>query len=106
MRIHTDTLTYDDVLQAAYNTQGVYLSDLAEHGSRSRHHAFNVKLGGNSGRWVNSGQYGRGDHKAATWDQWGIFLAALYDKDPNMLAGGMYTSRDNFHERTERKYAA
>lgn len=102
MRIHTDTITHQDVVEAvraagvvtevtAWGTEvrSVRLTDpgVRHHGSRKRDHAFEVGLLGTSSRATNSGIYGAGSGKAATWDEWGMFLGALYEKDPLMFAG-------------------
>ena len=83
MRIHTDTLTMSDVYVAARFARADVV-DFTEHGSRSRDHAFNVKLEGESRRHPNGGASGRdyASGYAATWDQWGVFLSVLFDLDP------------------------
>lgn len=83
MRFHTDTLTRDDVIRAARKA-GATIETLSSHGSRSRDHAFEVKLTGNSNRRPNGGSYGAGDDYAATWDQWGVFIGQLFNLDPDM----------------------
>ncbi len=80
MRLHTN-LTSADIYEAA-RTAGVDLDKAEAHGSRKRDRAFEVKLTGNSRRRPNGGNYGAGDAYAATWDQWGIFLAVLFARDP------------------------
>ena len=89
MRLHTDVLTFSDIENAtrASGMTGVH-AHVTEHGSRARKRAFNVYLTGNSPRRPNSssGNYAYDDH-AATWDEWGMFFAALYEIDPNMIAG-------------------
>lgn len=111
MRIHTDTLTHQDVVEAVraagvvtettfWGTEirSVRLNDagVRHHGSRKRDHAFEVGLLGTSSRSTNSGVYGAGAGKAATWDEWGMFLGALYEKDPLMFAG-RYQHAAYFH---------
>lgn len=94
MRIHSDVLTLSDVWEAI-NKSGAYVDVLEEKGSRSRARAFEVKLFGESPYWPNSGDRGAGsyDH-AASYDQWGIMLAALYLKDSDMKTPYY---RDNVH---------
>jgi hypothetical protein len=78
MRIHSDTLDLVDMHVAA-KVAGVQIIDLSEHGSRSRVRAFSWTLSG-SGSYRS--QYRNSDHKAATWDEWGIFFAHLFNVDP------------------------
>lgn len=99
MRIHSNTLTTQDFHDAA-KAAGVAVVDLTEHGSRSRARAFNFTLTG-SGSYRS--QWASSDHKAATWDEWGIVFAALFDVDPAAFAGSKswgYEGRANFHWRT------
>jgi hypothetical protein len=55
-----------------------------------------------SSRHFNSGQRGAGDEGAASWADYGWFLAALYAIDPTMKVrgGGNYDSADDFHAQT------
>lgn len=101
MRIHSDILTREDLHQALFATRGVAVySDVMSHGSRKRARAFEVRL------WVfdggkgtanpyrpQSGEYS--DVYAATYAQWGDFLAHLFFVDPNAIAGH-YKGRDSF----------
>lgn len=80
MRIHSDTLTVAD-LSMASRLAVVTFTTLDRKGSRKRDHAFEVKLSGDSPFRQNGGT-----EYAATWDQWGIFLAYLYSRDPDMIA--------------------
>ena len=80
MRIHTDTLSASDFYSAAIIAR--VSMDLTEHGSRSRNRAFNVLLTGESRRRTNPGHaWGEERGFAATWDQWGVFLAVLFAAD-------------------------
>lgn len=79
MRIHSDILTEADIRAAVPST--AYIGKLTVHGSRKRAHGYEVNLGG-SGK--TGGQWGQTDGKAATWDEWGMFLAALYKIDPDI----------------------
>lgn len=85
MRIHTDVLTRHD-LADAFRTAGVTPIHATEHGSRSRSRAFEIALTGTSAYRTQWG--GRSDQPAATWDEWGIVLGVLFDRDPRMIAGG------------------
>lgn len=56
-----------------------------------------------SRRRFNTGTHGAGCEGAATHDEWGEFLAALYEKDPDMRAGH-YRSKGDFHATTGNRY--
>jgi hypothetical protein len=116
MRIHSDTLTGPDVLNAM-----VFLNDaeliphhvgfevLTEHRSRKRARAFEVKLNtyvkepGDGRSWRNSGRYGAGAEYAATYDEWGYFLAALFRKDPALTIPSAYPNIEAFIRTTSEK---
>lgn len=106
MRIHTDTLSRHDVLAAAGALSGVYVY-ATPHGSRKRDHAFEVALRGSEERHTrrpNSGRYGADSYEyAATYSDWGYFLAALFAADPN-LTTTYYSSANGFHSETRRLY--
>lgn len=96
MRIHTDRLKASDLYSAALIAR-VDLT-LTEHRSRSRARGFNVTLRGESNRKPNYGTSRTADRfntyeHAATWDQWGVFLAVLFEADANRT---FEPSRDMF----------
>ena len=109
MRLHTDTLTHADILVAARAAgRGIY-ADAHVHGSRSRHHAFEIKLETGGGtdchgtprrRRADTGSSGYG----ATYDEWGYFIAALFDIEPTATFGPYKSARD-FDEKTRFAYA-
>lgn len=111
MRIHTDHLTRDDLRCALTSTgltrEGVWLDNLSEHGSRSRAHAYEVSLradpgkdrNGKTRRAPNSGNHGADFGKAATYDEWGYWLAELFELDPCAVMT-YYKSREDFHRST------
>jgi hypothetical protein len=96
MRIHTDSLTISDIYAATKNAGPRVDVEVRQHGSRSRARAFNVTLTGTSPRRTNSGKRGAGDEHAATWDEWGMFLAELFRRDPNAVAPNAYESGEHF----------
>lgn len=107
MRLHTDVLTEQDIRDAAKGGT-IAFDRLTEHGSRSHKRAFEVKLTG-SGTHTNSGRYGANTwEQAATWDEWGIFLGNLYEKDPDMLVGSagnpIYSDSGDFDWKTENRF--
>jgi len=112
MRIHSDVLTTDDFYRAARAVSEVapdiYVDSCSVHGSRSRAHGYEVALRGSGRRHVrrpNSGRFGATSDNsyAATYHDWGWWLAELYRLDPDMVAGH-YKSAEDFHRQTEDKY--
>lgn len=107
MRFHTDTLTYLDLREAALKALA-YLDASDEHGSRKRDHAWEVKLTGHSRRRPNGGTYGSSsgiDDHAATWDQWGVFIAELFARD-NKMTTTYYASAEEYAHRTGDRFGA
>lgn len=117
MRIHSDTLSTLNLLHAAQKTNerftdhGTFnLMWPTEHGSRKRDHAFEIALEGDgtvSKRRRNPGTswaYRTEEPGyAATWDQWGWFLAELFRRDPNMTTQ-YYSDVNDFDAKTQYKF--
>lgn len=60
---------------------------------------------GSKRRKTNSGNRGAGTYPAATYDEWGEFLAALFELDPTAKTDGAgYNGRDDFHVKTKGHY--
>jgi hypothetical protein len=106
MRIHTDSLTEKDIYEATARAGSAVRVVVTEHGSRSRARAFNVTLSGTSSRRRNTGNYGAAGEDsywgpdrshAATWDEWGMFLAEIFRRDPNAVVPNAYESGEHFH---------
>jgi hypothetical protein len=100
MKIHSNTLTTKDIWASTIATGmlGVHVDDdIVVKGSRSRTRSFNVKLTGNSNHAPNNGRSGGFDYgeKAASWDEWGIFINALFLVDPEAIVG-QYKSYADF----------
>ena len=102
MRLHSDKLTEQDLHDALRTekeigriAESVTFKVLDSHGSKSHARAFEVQLEswaqvkGDGRRVGNSGSYGAmsGGDYAATFDEWGWFLAALYRVDQDMICG-------------------
>lgn len=109
MRIHTNKLTWIDLRQAA-DKAGVTLLRDSEHGSGTHARAFDVILSGSSARAVNPGtaRYaarGREAERAATWDEWGVFLGELFRQDPSIKCWA-YESAADFHAQTGNRFRA
>lgn len=105
MHVHTDHLTADDmrsILRETIGPRGVVFDPdrggLVSGRSRSRHHRHTFYLVASDGfgrRWANSGFRGSSHRKAATYDEWGVFLAELFKRDPEAKAGP-YSGADDF----------
>lgn len=101
-RAHADDLPADVVFDI-----------FARVGSRSYPHAFEVHLASAQRdtradgvkRKASSMAGGGGLRYAATYDEWGMFLAAFFATDPAAKAGP-YKSQDDFHRKTDYAYAA
>lgn len=104
MRIHTSKP--DQVAKAIYTASarldGVYAT-VTRHGSRSRAGAVELSLEGN-GYQVNTGTRGAGSKQGATWDEWGVVLAAVFAADPEAFAGSqkrpVYADAEDFARKT------
>lgn len=96
MKIHSDTLTALDI--QACVPMGCYLVEISPEGSRSRAHGFTVRLSGSNSRNMQ----GRAD-KAATWDEWGNFISAIFAQDANAICG-TYKSHRDFMLKTQDEY--
>lgn len=97
MRIHTDNLGHQDIAGAAAKAH-VDLIKIEACGSRKRDHAFEVGLSGSSARQSQT----RTDFpaRAATWDEWGNFIDALFEREPTLIAGP-YDGRHDFIDQTQ-----
>lgn len=103
MRIHTDVLTNAD-LRAALARDNDLVA--VRKGSRSRDHAYDVTLTGFGARHTRaSGSVAAHGDKAATYTDWGRWIAKLFELDPNAIAGP-YRGADDFHTKTESVYDA
>lgn len=101
MKLHSDFLEASDLRLAARHA-GVRFTTFEERGSRSRAARFDVILSGSSSRNQN---FSRGSgNKAATWDEWGVFLAILFFLDPRMVSTDHYSSGEHFDWATAGRY--
>lgn len=124
MRLHTSLSVMHVVhaFQAEHQAQripyDVTIRDISRHGSRIRHNGIEVhltasaKLPGDGRRQGNTGQYGSmsaaDDGYAATYDEWGWLLGAVYALDPTMVVGTpstpVYADRGDFDHQTGLTY--
>ncbi len=93
MRIHTNATR--QTISEAISKAGVTAIRLTEHKSRTHARAFDVALAGSSKR---RGQADRNEY-AGTWDEWGIFLATIFDEDIATKCPA-YNGADDFHHKT------
>lgn len=116
MKLHSDVLKWPDVqaaLVAAKDTgnvaRHVYFEMLEERGSRSRKNGFDIQLGtytkipGDKRRYKNSGDSGASNVYAATYDEWGWFIDAIFNADGAAIFGP-YNGKDDFHSQTRYAY--
>lgn len=119
MIIHTN-LTFEEfgaLVATPKLNADVFYDRWTESGSRTHARKFDLLLAGIAGptakngarrRRTNSGQWGAGYEWAATFDEWGWFLAALFDADPAARCGSttfpVYANREDFHDRTHGVY--
>lgn len=111
MRIHTDNLGWADLSEAFDSVRSeaphVTLNIVSQHGSRSHRQAFEVNLRGHGDRHTrrpNTGTIGaNSDEYAATHDDWGWFLSAIYRRDV-FAKVGPYKSMVHFHRVTKGAY--
>lgn len=97
MRFHANNLTMTDVATAAARA-GVTFT-ISTHGSRSRRAAYEIALQGDSNR-SNASNTG----KAATWDQWGVFIDMLFEADDSLTIPRAYENRFQFDFRTSYRF--
>ena len=100
MRFHGDNLDTAK-LWVANNNAGTDM-EYTEHGSKSRARAFDVHLTGSSKRRPN--RRSDPDAYAATWDQWGVFIAALFVLDRTLTIPRAYKDEREFHLRTDSRF--
>jgi hypothetical protein len=116
MRLHSDVLTGSDITRIFHTAKAAHMSpetyiEYTSHGSRSRQNAFEVRLGAYAKRagerrsYKNSGGYGASEEYAATYDEWGHFIEALFTVDPDMIFGG-YKGVDDYHAQTRFLFCA
>jgi hypothetical protein len=102
MRIHSDTLHPSDFYKVVRDLPGVSV-DVIKHGSRARSVAYEVRLTGTSSRRTMDNM-----DQAATWDEWGVFFARIFDMDRDALAGSIkypaYDGATDYHRKTGRRF--
>ena len=104
MRIHSDILHPSDFYKVVRDLPGVNV-DVTKHGSRARNVAYEVRLTGTSTRRTMDNT-----DQAATWDEWGVFFARLYNLDIHAISGSAktpnYADSKDFHTKTGYRFAS
>lgn len=109
MRLHSNTHLAGAIYNAA-EVAGAEVFDVIHNDSRSHEHGFTVKLTGDApNRPMYWDRDRDGDVRAASWDQWGIFLSVLFDRDPDMVVGSVssptYANVYDFDRKTNGRFA-
>lgn len=102
MKIYSDHLTRGNILSAAPVGTEVVVCDIVyckgdarkTSPRRKRENCFNIRLSGNA----KSNMWNRRE-RAATWDEWGIFVSNLFLDDPQAIIGN-YNSPEHFEQVT------
>lgn len=100
MRISSDILTPGDIRRAVPETCELVRFEVIPHASKARSlYRYVLRMSGSSKYGLGYGE----TSKAATWDEWGIFIDRLFTIDPEALIGH-YTSRERFIESTRKEH--
>lgn len=118
MKLHT-TLGYQQITQAMRDvksrgqmTEDVMFVQFEHENSNSHPNGYLIQLGTldkttgptNSRHYKNSGQWGSDNTMwAATYDEWGWFIAELFELDPDAKFG-RYKNYDDFHAQTKTRF--
>lgn len=101
MKIYSDVLTGQDFYRAC-SGMPIYPARANLKGSRIQH--FDVILRA----MRDHGRSGMGNipGKCATWDETGVWMARLFDKDPalRIVSFRKYDGKEDFHSQTEGRY--
>jgi hypothetical protein len=112
MKVYSNTLTINDLNVAAHEVRdatgdALYVGDaITIPRARVRRNGFNVRLTNfDSRRARNTGTHGgaRGDDPAASWDDYGRWIARLFVRDPSARIAH-YDGAADFHAKTNNKY--
>lgn len=94
MRIHTE-LNPLPLIQAVNAAVGGTVQIVGHTVHKSHTHARGIELQ-LSGNGRTGGQYGNAANRSALWDEWGIALAAIFQKDMSARVAGVYESGEHF----------
>lgn len=99
MKVHSDNLTTADFYKAGAIAK-VGIVSLSPEGSRSKTHGYKVYLTG-SAKHMSQHNY---SIRAASWDEWGYFLAHLFSVDPDAVCGP-YKGISDFDSQTDWRFS-
>lgn len=105
MKVHSDTITRQDILRSAMGMSGICLEIEREFEPRKRNpqtgepfaRGFHVYL--TSYRLTGSVSAHNPEMRSATWDEWGIFIDRLFAVDEDATIAH-YKGRDDFMRQT------
>lgn len=91
MKLHSDKLTKQDVLDAAVIAnhgykQDIYVDEIMSNGSRSRASGVTFYAASDNGR-RSSNRQGKTSAKAASWTAYGYLIAELFRRDADAIVG-------------------
>lgn len=103
MKLYSDTITRADLYAALPPDVGAEVRTIRNPRKRANGYVVSLEgLGDRHTRRKNSGNYGATsseEARAATWDDHGVWMAALFAIDPAMIVAG-YDGRDDFEQQT------
>lgn len=108
MKIYSNRLTPEDLTAAC--PAGTYLHSLQCHRPRKTEFSYTAILASHdeARRYGNSGGYGAASYRAPTWDEYGLWIDALFAIDYDAIIGpyhGRYDFRDQTCEYVNDVYA-
>lgn len=100
MRLYSDTLTGGDLYAAV--PDGCTLDTIAIGRPRTRKHGWQARLTRpGSNRRTNTGTHGAGEERAATYQDHGVWMARLFEIDPDAKIT-QYDGREDFERQTRK----
>lgn len=99
MKLYANEITEKEIMDAALQA-GASVEKMIVRRGRRFARTFDVILSGSGPR---RSQWREQSVPAATWDEWGIFMARLFDHEPTMRIGP-YRDRDHFRWSTGDRY--
>jgi hypothetical protein len=118
VKLHTKLISHEiidalwDVKKRGLMTRDIDFVQFEYENSRTHPNGYLIQLGTddktsgptNSRHYKNSGQWGADTQVwAATYDEWGWFIAELFERDPDAKFGH-YKSYDDFHAQTKTRF--
>lgn len=102
MKIHTNELMAGDIIEIANAVPAPFqcwLTDTGE-GSRSHDRAYRVRCTGS----LKVAPQNMPGHKAASYSEWGNFIAGIFSREPGAYVG-TYKGVDDFNAKTDNAFA-